>query len=161
MTAKIGSKALIPNPALKPFEVLVGSWQTTGFHPYLPGTSLHGRASFEWFEGGAFLIARAEIDNPKFPDGVEIFGSDDETKELYMLHFDERGTSRKYDVSMIGNQLKWWRDDSNFSQRFTLTIEDNGNKLVGKGEMSRDGAAWGADLALTYVRLGQKNPTSQ
>jgi hypothetical protein len=53
---------------------------------------------------------------------------------------------------MAGNQLKWWRDDSKLSQRFTLSIGDNGNKLVSKGEMSRDGAAWEDDLALVYVR---------
>jgi hypothetical protein len=153
METKIGSKALIPNPALKPFEVLIGSWRTSGSHPYLPGTTLHGRASFEWLEGGAFLVMRAEIDHPKFPDGVEIFGSDDISKEFFMLHFDERGISRKYNVTMAGNQLKWWRDDSKLSQRFTLTIEDNGNKMVSKGEMSQKGAAWEDDLALTFERL--------
>lgn len=67
MATKIGSEAVKPNPALKPFEILVGEWQTTGSHPYFPGTTLRGRTSFEWLEGGAFLILRAEIDHPKFP----------------------------------------------------------------------------------------------
>ena len=70
MARKTGSKAFIPNPALKPLEVLIGDWQTSGSHPYLPNTTLLGRVSFEWLEGGAFLIMRSEIDNPKFPDGV-------------------------------------------------------------------------------------------
>ena len=157
MASKTGSKALIPNPALKPLEVLIGDWQTTGSHPYLPNTTLLGRVSFEWLEGGAFLIMRSEIDNPKFPDGVEIFGSDDAAKEFFMLHFDERGTSRKYNVLMTGNQLKWWRDEPSFSQRVTITIEDDGNKMVSKGEMSRDGAAWEDDLSLTYVRSSKKS----
>src|SRR5437899_10460642 len=52
LTSRIGSAALIPNPALKPFEVLVGEWQTTGSHPYLPDSTLHGRTSFDWLEGG-------------------------------------------------------------------------------------------------------------
>ncbi len=150
---KIGSKALIPNPALKPFAVLIGEWQTSGSHPYLPHTVLHGRTSFEWLEGGAFLIMRSEIDEPRFPDGIEIFGSDDVAKKFFMLHFDERGVSRKFDVTIEGNQLKWWRDDPSFSQRYNLTIEDNGNKLVSKGEMSRDGGAWEKDLELTYTRI--------
>src|SRR5258708_3521716 len=133
---KIGSKALIPNPALKSFEVLVGEWKVTGSHPYLPGTVLHGRTSFEWLEGGAFLLMRSEIDEPRFPHGIEIFGSDDVEKKFFMLHFDERGVSRKFDVSIDGNQIKWWRDDPRFSQRYSLSIEDNGNKSVSKGEMS-------------------------
>ena len=157
MARKTGSKAFIPNPALKPLEALIGDWQTTGSHPYLPNTTLLGRVSFEWLEGGAFLIKRSEIDNPKFPDGVEIFGSDDAAKEFFMLHFDERGTSRKYNVSMTGKQLKWWRDEPSFSQRVTITIEDDGNKMVSKGEMSRDGAAWEDDLSLTYERSSKKS----
>lgn len=150
---KIGSKALVSNPALEPFKTLIGEWQTTGSHPYFPNTPLHGRTSFEWLEGGAFLIERSEIDHPRFPDGVEIFGSDDMSKEFFMLHFDERGTSRKYNVALTENGLTWWRDEPNFSQRFTITIENDGNKMVSKGEMSRGGAGWEDDLALTFVRL--------
>jgi hypothetical protein len=153
MATKIGSAALIPNPALDPFRVFVGEWKTTGSHPYLPGTTLHGRTSFDWLEGGAFLIMRSEVDDPNIPSGVAIFGSDDAAKKYSMLYVDERGVSRKYDVTMTGNQLTWWRDEPSFSQRFTLAIEDDGNKMVGKGEMSRDGAAWEKDLALTFVRL--------
>ena len=70
-----------------------------------------------------------------------------------MLYFDERGVSRKYDVTMTGDQLKWWRDEPSFSQRVTIVIEDNSNKMVSTGEMSREGAAWEQDLALTYVRV--------
>lgn len=153
MATKIGSEALIPNPALQPFGVLVGEWQTTGSHPYLPGITLHGRTAFDWHEGGAFLIMHSEIDNPNVPSGVAIFGSDDVAKNFFMLYFDERGVSRKHDVAMTGNTLKWWRDEPSFSQRFTITIEDDGNRMVGEGEMSRAGAAWEKDLALTFVRV--------
>lgn len=153
MATKIGTKALIPNPTLKPFEILVGEWQTTGSHPHLPGTILHGRVSFDWHEGGAFLIMHSEIDESEIPSGVAIFGSDDVEKKFFMLYFDERGVSRKYDVTMKGNQLKWWRDDPSFSQRMTITIEDDGKKMNSEGEMSRDGAAWEKDLELTYTRI--------
>ncbi|GCE29827.1 hypothetical protein KDA_53110 [Dictyobacter alpinus] len=94
----------------------------------------------------------SEIDDPHFPDGIALFGSDDMAKTYFMLFFDERGISRKYDVTMTGNQLKWWRDEPSFSQRFTMIIEDN-HKMVSTGEMSREGAAWEKDLALTYVRV--------
>lgn len=151
MAEKIGAKALKSNPAMKLFEPLVGEWQTTASHPYMPGVELHGRVSFEWTFGGAFLMLRSEIDHPEFPDGIEIFGSDDKAGTYYMLHFDERGTSRKYDVSITENQLKWWRDDADFSQRFTMDIAKD--KLVTSGEMSRDGGAWEKDLSLTYKKL--------
>lgn len=151
MAEKIGAKALKPNPALKLFEPLVGEWQTTGTHPYFPDTELHGRVSFDWIEGGAFLLMRSEVDQPKFPDGIAIFGSDDEAGTYYMMYFDERGISRKQDVSITENQLKWWRDNPHFSQRYTIDIAKD--KLVGSGEMSRDGGEWEKDLSLTYKKL--------
>ncbi len=151
MTNIIGCKAIKPNSALKPLGLLVGEWQTVGAHPFMPDTQLHGRATFAWIEGGAFLMMRSEIDHPKIPDGIEIFGSDDKAGTYYMLHFDERGTSRKYDVSITKNQLKWWRDDNDFSQRFTMDIQND--RLVSYGEMSRDGGEWEKDLSLTYKRL--------
>ena len=152
MKKQIGSEAFIPNPALEPFKVFVGEWQTIGSHPYLPGITLQGRTTFDWLEGGAFLIMHSEIDDPNFPSGVAIFGSDDVAKQYFMLSFDERGVSRKYDVTITGDQLKWWRDDPSFSQRFTIVIEDNSNTMISKGEMSRERATWEEDLALTYVR---------
>jgi hypothetical protein len=151
MKNKIGSKAIKPNPALKPFEVLIGQWQTTGLHPYFPNTELNGRASFEWIEEGAFVMMRSEIDHPKFPDGIAIFGSDDEADTYYQIYFDERGISRKYDVAITEHQIKWWRNDAQFSQRFTFDIQKD--RLVSTGEMSRDGGEWEKDLSLTYRRL--------
>ena len=152
MAKEIGHEALIQNPALRPFEVLVGEWQTTGTHPYVPDTTFHGRTTFDWHEGGAFLVMHSEIDEPQIPSGVAIFGSDDEAGKFFMLYFDERGVSRKYDVTMSGNQLQWWRDDPHFSQRYTIAIDEDGDTMTGHGEMSRDGAPWEKDLALTYAR---------
>src|SRR5262245_33421867 len=93
-------EASIPNPALKPFSVLIGNWNTTGTHPRIPNTSLHGRTSFDWLEGGAFLMMHSEIDEPGIPSSIAIFGSDDATEEYFMLYFDERGVSRKYEVTL-------------------------------------------------------------
>jgi hypothetical protein len=149
MADKIGSGAIKRNPTLKLFEPLVGEWRTVGSHPYFPDAELNGRASFEWIEGGAFLMMRSDIDHPKFPDGIAIFGSDDEAETYYMIYFDERGISRKYDASITKNQLKWWRDSDHLSQRFTMTIEKD--KLTSTGEMSQNGGDWEKDLSLIYT----------
>lgn len=146
-------KAAIPNHALKAFEVLVGEWKTTGIHPYLPDTTVYGRASFKWIEGGSFLIMHSEIDEKNFPNGIAIFGSDDASGEYFMLYFDERNVSRKYDVSFHQNVLKWWRNTPEFSQRCTCTISDDGQTMISKGEMSKDGSAWEKDLEQTFTRI--------
>jgi hypothetical protein len=147
------SPAAKPNPALKPFGVLIGTWSTVGTHGYLPGITLHGHTSFEWLEGGAFLLMHSEIDDPRFPTSVGIFGSDDTRGEYFMLSFDERGVSRKHDLSFKNNVLKWWRNAPEFSQRYTWTLVDDGNTIIGKGEISKDGLSWEKDLDLTYTRV--------
>ncbi len=146
-------EASIPNPALKPFSILVGQWNTTGKHPKFPGVTAHGRTIFEWLEGGAFLIMYSEIDEPGIPSGIAIFGSDESTEECYMLYFDERGVSRKLEATLQDNVWKWWRNAPGFSQRFTGMIVDDGDTIIGNGELSRDGATWEKDLDLTYKRV--------
>jgi hypothetical protein len=147
-----------PNPALEPFSILIGNWDTTGTHGLVPDTILHGRTSFEWLENGAFLLMRSEIEDPRFPSAVAIIGSDaaqdGAEAEYYMLIFDERGVSRKYEVTLENNVWKWWRNAPGFLQRYEGIIGDEGNSIVGKGELSKDGLSWEKDLDLTYKRAG-------
>jgi hypothetical protein len=146
------NEAQKPNPALEPLRALVGEWSTVGRHPYFPGKTFRGRTTFEWIEGGAFLMMRSEIDEPEIPSGIAIFGSDDVTKEFFMLYFDERGVSRKYDVVVGNKTITWSRSSAQFSQKMALTVSDDRATLVSKGEMSRNGGAWEPDLELTYTR---------
>jgi len=148
-------EASIPNPALEPFNVLIGNWNTTGTHGLVSDTILHGRVSFEWLEGGAFLMMRSKIDDSRFPGTIAIFGSDDSEGEYYMLTFDERGVSRKYEVTLRDTLWKWWRNAPGFFQRYEGTIVDGGNTIIGKGELSKDGVSWEKDLDLTYTRVEQ------
>jgi hypothetical protein len=153
MAQIIGHEAAIPNPALKPLSFLIGEWRTEGSHPMLPGVVLHGRASFAWADGGAFLVWRSEIDEPQIPSGIAVLGTDDDTKECSMLYFDERGVSRRYLVALRSEQWRWWRDAPDFSQRFTATLADGGNRMIAEGELNR-GRGWERDLELTYTRIG-------
>lgn len=153
MTQKLASKASIPNPALELFRVLIGNWITTGTHNLVADTILHGRTSFEWLEGGAFLMMRSEIDDPRFSCCIAIIGSDDVAKKYFMLSFDERGVSRKQEVTFLDNVWKWWRDAPGFSQRYEGVISEGGNTITGKGELSKDGLTWEKDLDVTYHRV--------
>ena len=140
------------NPLLEPFTSLIGTWSTVARHPGFPHESLRGRASFEWSEGGAFLIIRSQIDHPAFPEGFAIIGSDDEGPRFSMLYFDERAVSRQYEVSIDRYVWKWWRHAPGFSQRMTCSIAEDGARMTAKGELSRDGVSWGPDLDLDYTR---------
>jgi hypothetical protein len=141
-------------PALAPFRVLIGHWTTTATHGLLPDAIFHGRTSFEWVEGGAFLMMRSSIDDPRFPKGVAVIGSDDTEGMCYMLTFDERGVSRRYDMTLQDTTWKWWRNAPGFFQRYEAVIADDGNTIIGRGELSKDdGVSWEKDLDVTYRRV--------
>lgn len=152
MPDQVGHEAARPNPSLLPLSILVGTWNTVGTHPLAPGTTFHGRTTFAWIEGGAFLIMHSQIDEPGIPSGIAVFGTDDTTGEWSMLYFDERGVSRRYEVSLRENMWKWWRDAPDLSQRFTGDIAPDGRTIVSRGELSRDGVHWEPDLQLTFTR---------
>ena len=149
-TGSVGAAAQKRNAAMKPFEFLIGEWRTFGKHPMLPGRELNGRTSFAWHEGGAFLIMRNEVDEPNFPDGVAIIGSDDAAGRFSMIYFDERGVSRLMDVTVAENTVTWRHDDPHFAQR--LTIRKEGDRLISKGLMSENGGQWTDDLSQTFER---------
>ena len=153
MTDLADNEAAKPNPALEPLGVLVGAWQTTGTHQLVPGATFHGRTSFAWMAGGAFLIMQSKTDEPDIPSGIAIFGTDDTAGECSMLYFDERGVSRRYEVSLENNVWKWWRNAPDFSQHFTVTIAPDGRTMTSQGQYSRNGGKWEPDLELRYTRL--------
>ena len=95
----------------------------------------------------------SQIDKEGFPAGSAVFGSDDATGEYFMMYFDERKVSRKYEVSLQDGILNWWRNAPDFSQRYTWTITNNGNTIIGKGQLSKNGKTWEKDLDQTYTRI--------
>lgn len=154
MNPRSERSASIPNPLLSVFGVLIGKWNTSGTHPLVPDTVVHGRVTFEWLDNGAFLLMRSEVDDDRFPNGLSILGSDDALQAFTMLYFDSRSVSRRYEVSFDGQTWKVWRDAPGFSQRFTGTLSNGGNSLIGKWEVSRDDATWQDDLQIYYERAG-------
>ena len=143
---------LVPNPALKPLEFLVGEWRTAGSHPLVPGETLPGRTAFSWHEGGAFLVMRSQVDHPQFPDGVAIIGSDGSSGKWAMIYFDERGVSRILDVTVGDRSVTWRHEDPGFAQSLTIAAEGDG--LVSTGRMSKDGGEWEDDLSQVFTHDG-------
>lgn len=153
MTTPIGLEAQRPNPALEPLAPLIGNWRTTGTHPLVPGATFHGRTSFAWHEGGAFLLMRSEIDEPEIPSGVAVIGSDDAAGTFTMLYFDQRDVSRRYTVEVGDGEVSWHRDEAGFAQRMVIIIASDGSRLDAKGTMSHEDGPWEDDLQLTYERI--------
>ncbi len=98
-------------------------------------------------------MMRSEIEEAGFPSSIAIYGSDDTIEAYYMLYFDERGVSRKFEATLHDNVLKQWRNAPGFSQRFTGTITEDGDTIIGLWELSEDDRTWKRDLELKYTRV--------
>src|SRR5262245_28879072 len=125
-----GANARQPNPALQSLSFLLGEWSTTGTHPAFPHTALPGTTSFQWAEGGAFLIMRSQTDHKDFPDGIAIFGSDNVLSTITMCWFDQRGISRLCPVTVGTGWVSWCHDDLAFMQRLTIAADVDGQRMT-------------------------------
>ena len=138
--------------ALEPLGVFVGEWTMTASLAPSTADAPRARTTFEWLPGRRFLIQRWEVEHPDAPDGIAIIGFDAE-KATYLQHyFDSRGVARVYEMTFADHVWKLRRLAPGFSQRFTGTFGDDDNTIVGRWEISRDGATWEHDFDLTYTR---------
>ena len=138
------------DPALEPFEALIGTWATEATHPLFEG-AVPGRITFEWLQGGHFLIQRSENDHELFPDAICVIGASE--GGLVQEYFDSRGVRRTYGVSLETGVLRFWRDDPDFAQRFAATIAPDG--FDGVWQIAETPGDWKDDLKVTYRRLGE------
>jgi hypothetical protein len=130
---------------------LVGTWSMEMANgPHVQGT-VRGELSFEWLEGGGYLVQRWTIEAPEFPNGVALIGPREGTGELVQHYFDSRGVARIYSMSLAGDEWRLWRDGPEFSQRFSVTLD--GDVLRGAWEMARDGTTYAKDFDVTYTRV--------
>lgn len=138
------------NPALSALDRTLGTWSVTGTHPMMPGRTLRGEVTFERVEGGAFVCVRSKMVDPEIPEGIALFGTDDEHGTCTLIYFDARGVSRNYTVTFHDDGFTWSRASEKLAQRFRLTIASDGASMLGEGSMQQDGGAWGPDLRLEY-----------
>lgn len=132
-------------------EPLVGEWATQAA---IPGRAVaHGRTTFEWLEGGGYLIQRAVMDDPVFPRGVMVIGPDASGERVVQHYFDSRGVARVYDVSFDDGVLQLWRDGPDFAQRYSGRLDPEGGVITGAWEICDDGKTWRHDFDLTYTKV--------
>jgi hypothetical protein len=126
------------------FDALVGTWRTEATHPMLEGVVVPGRTTYEWLEGGKFLIQRSHNDHELFPDAIAVIGGG--VKE----YFDSRGVRRTYGISLEDGVLREWGEFPEFAQRYEATIGPEA--FEGLWQMARSPGDWQDDLRVTYRR---------
>ena len=109
------------DPAVEPFDALIGTWATAATHPIMDAV-VPGSATFEWLEGGHFVVLRSHNEHELFPDAISVIGAPEVGDGLVMEYFDSRGVRRTYGVSFDDGVLRMWRDAPGFDQRFAATV---------------------------------------
>src|SRR3954451_24721775 len=110
-----------PAPALKPFDVLIGTWTIEATHPRFDDV-VTGTVTYEWLEGGHFIVQRARNEHEHFPDAIWVIGAPEAGDGLIAEYFDSRGVRRTYGVSLENGVLRMWRDHPGFDQRLSATL---------------------------------------
>lgn len=136
-------------PALEAFDAVIGTWDTTATHPLVDAVVL-GSVTFEWLEGGRFLVQRSRHEHDLFPDAIGIIGAPERGEGLVMEYFDARGVRRTYGASLHDGVLRFWRDHPGFDQRFAAAL--GRDAFGGLWQLATTPAEWEDDLRLTYRR---------
>jgi hypothetical protein len=142
-----------PKAKLEPFQALIGEWTIEMTHPTVEDTVVRGWATYEWLEGGRFLIQRAVNEHPDFPDSLSVIGVMEGEEDLSMQYFDSRGVHRLYAVGFDGRVLTLERDVPGFGQRGSAQLSDDGSTLAGVWQLNEDDQGYRDDLAFTYRRV--------
>ncbi len=143
--------------AESPLGRLAGTWE---FETYVEGRSAgKGHVTFEWIEGGAFLLVRslAKWTDPGWMQNApkatqSVIGFDDTTLEVTQLYADDRGVTRIYRGTLTDDQWRMERAAPEFHQRFVGEFRDDERTIDGRWESSPDGAAWELDFPVSYHR---------
>jgi hypothetical protein len=135
---------------LRALDVLVGDWSVE-----VPGFEVEARTTFEWLEGGGFLIQRATVAREEVPNAVMTIGATGPDGGLQQHYFDSRGVHRVFEMTLDGRVWTLWREGPDWPQRFIGELSDDGGTIAGRWER---GDALGAplehDFDLTYRRRG-------
>lgn len=114
------------------------------------------RVRFEWIGEKAFVVQRWSVPVPEAPDGIAVIRWDDGRGRFLQHYFDTRGVARIYEMSLDSGvwTLERTKPDLSpleFSQRFTGTFSDDGNRIDGTWEIARE--SWQKDFDLVYTRV--------
>jgi hypothetical protein len=136
-------------PGLEELRPLVGKWHTEGRQlesALGPASPFVAVESFEWLEGGRFLVHRLDGKLGERPSAcLEVFGSND-ARELYGQAFYSDGNTTTWQVEAAHHTVSlsgtWTREGQQWRVRYSGRVIEEGNALEAKWEHSRDGREW-------------------
>lgn len=119
-----------PNSDLNGLQKLVGTWKQSG--------GVNGEISYEWMEGGFFLMQRVDLEQYGQPiKGVEIIGhlqpfGEEPSNEIRSRFYSTLdGMTLDYVYEVEGNTLTIWGGEKGSPAYFKGQFSDDGDTLSG------------------------------
>ncbi len=118
-----------PNPDLAALNRLVGAWEVSG--------GVQGTVSFEWLEGGFFLMQRFDFDHGGHRvRGIEIIGHEQPfgappSADIKSRIYDALGNTFEYTYELIGDTLTIWGGDRGSPAYYRGTFSPDGDSVSG------------------------------
>lgn len=129
--SRSGEQAAGPNPDLKALERLVGTWAMSG--------DVGGTVSYEWMEGGFFLIQRVNLEQAdgQRTTGMEIIGhlhlyDQEPSPEIWSRYYGGgNGQTLDYVYELEGDTLTIWFGGRGSPAYYRGTFSPDGTTLNG------------------------------
>ena len=99
---------------------------------------LRGAATGTWLEKNALLALRIHVRRGP-PKSVSVLGADDANDSLCMLYTDDRGVTRRYEMTLTPRFWTLRRKAPGFSQRFLGRFDVRRRTIHGAGRHSTAG----------------------
>ena len=123
-----------PTPDLRSLDRLVGTWEVSG-------TYLQGQHTFEWMEGGFYLVQHVEIDYIGHRiAGTEYIGYDEENDNLRSYFFSNEGpgpfgrVALEYVWEVGEDTFTIWGGEVGSPASFKGRFSDDRNTISGRWE---------------------------
>jgi hypothetical protein len=119
---------LMPSPALRSLDRLIGTWEVSG-------PDLDGQVTFEWMEGGFFLMQHVQLNQGgQKTHGIEIIGYDEESNSLKSHYFSSTGDILEYTWDVSDDTLTIWFGSAGSPAFYKGNFSADGNTNSGAWE---------------------------
>ena len=129
-----------PHPALRSLDVMVGIWELKGRESG-PDGEIHGRPTFEWMDGGFYLVQHVDIDYIGHRiTGVAYIGYDRSNDNLRSYFFGNEGpgpfgnVALEYVWEVTEDSLMIWGGEVGSPARYRGTFSEDRNTITGRWE---------------------------
>ena len=114
-----------PSTQMQALDRLVGQWSVKG--------GAEGTVSYEWLEGGFFLLQRVELDQGA---GIEVIGHlhpfmGEQSEDVHSRFYGNQGGTFDYVYELDGDTLTIWAGERGSPAYYEGTFSADGNELTG------------------------------